>query len=274
VSPKQAEQVQIGGHLNPDSKASKVILLPAVRRIVLGLLSGAAGDVLLSREIVYADGRNLRWLRSDLTRFMGKLAVEAVSQRQIADRIELPSFGNRLMVELAVFTSAAYRVLLGEGVVPAMARQLVADTGWVVYARMLRLSSWPFRVVSRDPARRLRWTIRSLLRFPFSAPGAPGFAVETHLDGRDIVTYFTHCPPQSFVRALVGARGDRGDLEAFFASWCQYDWPGADIIAGDGERGHYARTQTLSRGDPQCDMCWKAKADPNVGEPTCASQPK
>ncbi len=115
--------------MNPDSKASKAILLPAVRRIVLGLLSGAAGDVLLSREIVYADGRNVRWLKSDLTRFMGKLAVEAASQRQIADRTALPSFGNRLMVELAVFTSAAYRVLLGEGVVPAMARQLVGDVG-------------------------------------------------------------------------------------------------------------------------------------------------
>ncbi|WP_448325919.1 hypothetical protein [Sulfitobacter sp. M13] len=205
---------------------------------------------------------------------MRDLAAEAASQRKIANQVELPRFGNRLMVELAVFTSAAYRVLLDAGVAPPTARQLVADTGWVVYARMIALSSLPFRLVTRDPARRLQWTIKSLLRFPFSAPGAPGYGVETYLDGDDIITNFTHCPPQSFVRALVAARGDRGDLEAFFASWCQYDWPGADIIAGDGERGHHARTQTLSRGDPRCDMCWKAKANANLGVSTCVSQPK
>lgn len=260
--------------MDPNGKACKKLLLPVFRQIVLRLLTGAASGVLLSREIDYADGRKLRWLGLDLTRFMCKLAVEVVSQRQIADQTALPSFGNRLMVELAVFSSAAYRVLLHEGVAPATARQLVADVGWVVYARMLALSSWPFRLVTRDPARRLRWTIRSLLRFPFGAPGAPGYAVETHLEGDNIVTNFTHCPPQSFVRALAVARGDRGDLEAFYASWCQYDWPGADIIAGDGQRGHYLRTQTLSRGDALCDMCWKAKANPNVGVPACASQPK
>ena len=42
-----------------------------------------------------------------------------------------------------------------------------------------------------------------------------------------------------------------------------YDWPGADIIANDGGRGHYERRQTLSRGDPVCDMCWKAQARSN-----------
>lgn len=69
-------------------------------------------------------------------------------------------------------------------------------------------------------------------------------------------------------------RGDRGDLEAIYASWCQYDSPGADIIADDGQRGHYQRSQTLSRGSAKCDMCWKAGANPNVQEPTCASPPK
>lgn len=260
--------------MNPNGIASRNLLLPLVRRVVLRLFKGAANGVLLSREIDYADGVKRRWLRIDVTHFMRDLAIEAAAQRQVADRTALPSFGNRLMVELAVFTSAAYRVLLDEGVAQVTARQLVADTGWVVYARMLALSSLSFRLVTRDPARRLQWTIKSLLRFPFNAPGAPGYSVETYLDGGDIITNFTHCPPQSFVRALVAARGNRGDLEAFFASWCQYDWPGADIIAGDGERGHHARTQTLSRGDPRCDMCWKAEATPITQVSPCVSPPK
>lgn len=42
-------------------------------------------------------------------------------------------------------------------------------------------------------------------------------------------------------------------------SWCRYDSPGADIIAADGQRGHYRRPRTLSAGDPVFDMCWKAR---------------
>ena len=81
-----------------------------------------------------------------------------------------------------------------------------------------------------------------------------------HGEGDDIVTNWTRCPPQGFVRTLVAETGDRGDLDAFHERWSLYDWPGADIIAGDGARGHCTRRQTLSRGDPVCDMCWKARA--------------
>lgn len=174
----------------------------------------------------------------------------------------LQSAGNRLMVELAVYTTAAYRALLEAGLSQISARSTVADIGWEIYAKLLRLNSLPFRLVTRDSGRRLRGTIGLLLRFPFNASGAPGYAVETRREGEDLLTYWTHCPPQSFVRALVAESGDRGDLDAFYESWCQYDWPGADIIANDGRRGHYERRRTLSRGDPVCDMCWKAQAGP------------
>ena len=164
------------------------------------------------------------------------------------------------MVELAVFTAAAYRALLDCGLSREAARNALADMGWLVYTWMLRLSSLPFRLVTRDPGRRVRGTIRLLLRFPFNAPGAPGYEVEAHREGDDLVTNWTRCPPQSFMRELIAKTGDHGDLDAFYESWCLYDWPGADLIASDGRRGHYARRQTLSRGDPVCDMCWKAQA--------------
>ena len=52
----------------------------------------------------------------------------------------------------------------------------------------------------------------------------------------------------------------RGPHEAFYQSWCLYDWPAADLLAGarvhDGT--HYRRPHTLSRGDAVCDMCWSA----------------
>lgn len=230
-------------------------------RGAIGLLLGrAAPGILLSREIDMADGSRKRWLASDVSHFRGALPDMAATLRPHARLEELTHFGNRLMVELAVWTVAAHRVLLDQGVAPDAARALVADLGWGIYAPMLRLSSLPARLFSRDPGRRLRWTIRTLLVFPFRAAGAPGYAVQTRIEGEDILTHFTHCPPQSFVRRLVEAQQDRGDLEAFRESWCRYDWPGADIIAGDGKRGHYRRRQTLSHGDPMCDMCWLARA--------------
>ena len=79
-------------------------------------------------------------------------------------------------------------------------------------------------------------------------------------EGDQIHTHWTHCPPQAFVRELVQAVGDRGEVEAFRRSWCEYDWPGADLIAADGRSGHYERTHTLSEGDSVCDMCWRGRA--------------
>lgn len=240
-----------------------------LRRVV----SGAARRVLASRALVDADGSEVRWLRPEIDRFLDELEMEADTLRPGAGLQMLPSFGNRLMVELAVYTAACDRVLRRNGIAPASARQVVADLGWDVYRRMLALSSWPVRLVARDPGRRLRWTIRMLLRFPFDAPGAPGYAVETRSEGEDLLTHFTHCPPQSYVRRLSEETGDPDALEAFRQSWCLYDWAGADIIAGDGQRGHYRRRRTLSHGDPVCDMCWRRRASgaarhgPQIGSP-------
>lgn len=223
-------------------------------------VSGAARRVLANRALVDVDGNRLRCLRPEIDHFLDALEAEAQALRPGAKLEALPSFGNRLMVELAVYTAACDRLLRRQGIAPACTRRAVADLGWDVYRRMLAISSLPVRLVTRDPGRRLRWTIRLLLRFPFNAPGAPGYAVETWTEGDDLLTHFTHCPPQSYVRRLSEETADPAALEAFRESWCLYDWAGADIIAGDGQRGHYRRRRTLSHGDPVCDMCWMARA--------------
>ena len=240
-----------------------------LRRVV----SRAARRVLMDRALADIDGNRLRWLRPEIDRFLGTLEAEATALRPGAKLDALPSFGNRLMVELAVYTAACDRVLRRHGIAPASAREVVADLGWNVYRRMLATASLPVRLATRDPGRRLRWTIGMLLQFPFNAPGAPGYAVETRAEGEEFLTHFTHCPPQSYVRRLSEETGDSDALEAFRQSWCLYDWAGADIIAGDGERGHYRRRRTLSHGDSVCDMCWTARASgiarqgPRAGPP-------
>jgi hypothetical protein len=231
-----------------------------VRGILALLLSRAAHRVLTNHTLIDTQGRRFRWLKPDIANFVQAMEAEAAALRPGAHLEALPSRGNRLMVELAVYTAACDRTLRRMGVEPASARLAVADLGWDVYRRMLGLTSLPVRLVTRDPGRRLRWTIRVLLGFPFNANGAPGYAVESRVEGDDILTHFTHCPPQTYVRRLSEETGDPDALEAFRQSWCLYDWPGADLIAGDGARGHYRRPQTLSHGDPVCDMCWAAQA--------------
>jgi hypothetical protein len=238
----------------------KLLLWSVIHRAILITLRRSAHKVLMTREISENDQPARRWLTPDFTLFMSQVIALANDLRPIAGLESQPRVGSRLMVEMAIFTSAAYRVLLDNGIKPECARILVADIGWDYYAKLLHLSSLPFRLTTRDPGRRLKRTIGFLLRFPFSAPGAPGYAVEVHNVGSDIQTHFTHCPPQSFVRNLIATREDRGDLEAFQQSWCKYDWPGADLIASDGKRGHYIRRKTLSEGDSVCDMCWSARA--------------
>ena len=194
--------------------------------------------------------------------------------RAYAELERLPAFGNRLMVEFAVYTAACDRVMRGCGIDPAHARAALADAGWRIYRRMLSLSSLPYRILTRDPAKRIRWTIRMLLRFPFNAPGAPGYEVETHVYDDRILTHVRHCPPHSFFRRLAEGSGDPDALRAFRESWCLYDWPGADLIAGDGIRGHYRRTQTLSSGDPVCDMCWAGRGIGGTGRRRSRSDPE
>lgn len=230
-------------------------------RWLLGrVVASAARRVLADRALTDIDGNQVRWLRPEIERFIDAMEADAGSLRAGAPLEELPGFGNRLMVELAIYTTACDRVLRNQGIAPESARHALADLGWDVYRRMLALASLPARLLTRDPGRRLRWTIRMLMVFPFHAPGAPGYAVETWTEGEDLITHWTHCPPQSFVRRVSEETGDPDALEAFRSSWCLYDWPGADLVAGDGGRGHYRRRRTLSHGDPVCDMCWVARA--------------
>jgi hypothetical protein len=227
------------------------------------LIARSAQKTLLARELEFENGVFGRWLKPDIKRYQTR-ASRKVCEIRRTDTVRPPAFGSRIMVEMTVRTIAAYRALLDAGVERNCARQLVADIVWDIFSKMLGLYSWPFRLTTRDPSKRISRTINALLWFPFQATGAPGYAVDHWDADGNTYTHFTHCPPHSFVRALIVSGGDEGDLDAFRESWCRYDWPGADILAGDGKRGHYERRQTLSRGGSVCDMCWRGRVDSNA----------
>lgn len=236
------------------------------RWVLWRFIQNAAQRVLLDRSLRNKKGQEIRWLQSDINPFLSEVTSEVARLRPLAQLGALPGFGSRLMVELAIYTVAADRTLRESDLDPQSARDALADIGWAVYRRLLAISSLPARVVTRDPGKRLRWSIRGLLIFPFRPVGAPGHAAKVFRDGEDIYTHFTHCPPQSFVRRIAEETADSEALAGFANSWCRYDWPGADLIAADGHRGHYIRRRTLSAGDPVCDMCWVAQAHRETNE--------
>lgn len=243
-----------------DRNARPSLRLRLARRVIRQAVRRTARRELEHRQLVKADGTEVRWLATQTGAFMDTLDDEVNRLLARAKLETLPGFGNQLMVEMAAWTAAADRALRRHDISPVSARVVVSDLGWRIYRRMLGLTSAPFRLVTRDPGRRLRWTIRTLLIFPFNAPGAPGYEAVTRREGDNILTHFTCCPPQSFIRRIAEEDDDAHTLETFRQSWCMYDWPGSDLIAADGQRGHYRRRQTLSHGDSVCDMCWAARA--------------
>jgi len=227
-----------------------VLARPLVRR--------AAREALQGRLLDPDAAARGRWLRADVRVFRKATWRRVDALLPSAQLEKLPTFGNRLNVFMAVVTTAAYQELLDRGISRDYAASLVADVGWKLYAWMLTASAIPARILRGSRQGQLERTLELLMRFPFSAPGKPGYEVEAWGDADGFHTHWTHCPPQAFVRALVEAGDDRGELDAFYRSWCLYDWAGADLLVADGARGHYERPHTMSRGDAVCDMCWRA----------------
>ena len=179
--------------------------------------------ILRNRAVKNLQGETVRLLRPDIRGLLERLEPEAEAIRDYAEFDRLPSFGNRLMVEFAVYTAACDRAMRHSDIDPADAQAALSDAGWHIYRRMLLVASLPFRLVTRDPGKRIRWTIQLLLRFPFNAPGAPGYEVETRVEDDRILTHFRNCPPQSYIRRLSAETNDPDALEAFRTSWCLYD---------------------------------------------------
>ncbi|MCB1326808.1 MAG: hypothetical protein KDK35_16355 [Leptospiraceae bacterium] len=232
-------------------------LIRLLRAVYKPVVRRAARQALEGRLVAPGSPQAGRWLRRDVQAYLGTVWSEVDRLAAEANLEQLPTLGNRHNVFLAVVTTAAYRCLVNQGSAPDYSMLLVGDVGWKVYERLLRLAAFPFRIVTRSRQRRVELTLRSLMIFPFSAPGAPGYEVKAWASEEGFHTHWTHCPPYAFARG-IDKKYKKGELEAFYRSWCLYDWAAADVLVDDGKKGHYTRPKTLSRGDRVCDMCWHA----------------
>ena len=223
---------------------------PMMRRLVRGVL----GRGLDGRRVDPDDASRGRFCARDLDEVAGSTLRHMDQLFLRADLGQLSSLGNRLNVRLAVLTIALYRALLDFGVERDHAADLVADVGWRVYRAGARPVIAVAALRHREPARRMATALRMFLRFPFAAPGRPGYEVHVEAEPDAFSTTWTWCPPLAFVNQVIDAEGDRGELHAFRRSWCSYDWALNDLLTGG--RGDYRRPHTMSSGDDRCDMVW------------------
>ena len=203
-----------------------------------------------------------RFLRHDIEAILERAWRNAEEMLPEGELERLPASGNRLNVYFAVLSVAAYRALVDAGVERDYAVELFADVGWKVYMRLVTVPKFLARLVTRDPQRQIDLVLRMLLVYPFTPRGRPGYECRAWSEPARFCTYWTFCPPYDFVRRYVAQHGDRGELEAFRRSWCEYDWAltYALVDGRSGERGHYERPHSLSAGDEVCDMRWYAVA--------------
>jgi hypothetical protein len=222
---------------------------PLLRRAVRRRIGG--------RRIDPGDRSRGRFLGQDVDALMKQLPTELDRVWTSTDLTMLPNSGSRFNVVLTAVTMALYRALLAQDVPAPHARYLVADVAWDLYAVVGRALSVTARLSGRDRHARMATVLRMMMRFPFHGAGRPGYEVSAEDTGDAFLTTWTWCPPLAYVRQLVNDQGDHGELEAFQQSWCSFDWPFNDILAGG--RGHYERPHTMSEGADRCDMVWAVR---------------
>jgi hypothetical protein len=231
-----------------------VVILFILKTMYRRLMRRSLSSIVLGRMKVPGRPQEGRFLGSDVELLLKNAWRNIDEMLPEAHLDAIPTIGNKHNVFLSVVSIGLYHALQDVGIERAHATELLADAGWKLYIAFLGIPKRIARIVTRDPQRQMNVILRMLLRFPFSADR--------------FVAHWTWCPPFQFVKHYVEANGDRGEIEAFYRSWCWYDWSFTyAMMDGTRERmGYYERPHTLSQGDDVCDMCLSARVSGRAGQ--------
>jgi hypothetical protein len=236
------------------------IMLLLFKFLYQRLMMGEMRKILLGRAIERERPERGRFLLGDLKTIHQQTwrnLEELLPQAKLED---LPTAGNLHNAFLAVLTIAGFHAFLSNGIEKEYAIELFADVGWKLYTKFIPIPRFFASLVTRDPQKQINFILRSFMRFPFSAPGRPGYEVKAWSEINRFCTFWTNCPPFNVIKSYVERNGDKGEIEAFYKTWCAYDWAlsYAMLDGAYGVRGHFERPHTISLGDEVCDMCWYA----------------
>jgi hypothetical protein len=226
----------------------------------------AARQTLIGRPIKRGHPEYGRFLRHQVDATIDRALhrTEAILPEAYLQKI--PTTGNRQNVLLSALTIGAFQALCEAGIEKHYAIELFSDLGWALYRKLLILPKMLARIATRDPQKRINLILKIFMLYPFSRPGAPGYDCTTWAEADRCCTYWRNCPPLEFVRYYLKSHADRGEMEVFRRSWCEYDWAltYAMVDGGYMTRGHYERPHTMSAGDAICDMQWYAEIPQKV----------
>ena len=156
-----------------------------------------------------------------------------------------PTVGSRMNVRLAALSLAMLRSLTISGIDHKYAVELIGDTCWKIYQYWGRVGCFLSRLSGRDPirdhAKRIGKDGSWPMSFPFNPPGYRAHYVATQGGlGFNVI----RCPVAEYFHT-------HGSEDLAVGTWCMLDYPLAEMI-----EMKLVRTQTLARGDPQCDFRW------------------
>ncbi len=219
-----------------------------------------------------------RFLRSDINVFQREAWEQFDRLVAEVDLRAYPTVGNRLLVLFTIVTIAIYQSLRSAGIEKSYAIELLADVGWKIYVFFLPIPKRIARVVTGNTQGQMDLIWRMLLFFPFRAPGRPGFEVSAWREEGRLFTHWTYCAVFHYVRQYLESHPDEGELEAFFRSWCWYDWAFAYAIAeGSGSQG-ITRVRVACPAETRCATCaGRIARQPNTAasgaQHDCAGRP-
>jgi L-2-amino-thiazoline-4-carboxylic acid hydrolase len=189
-------------------------------------------------------GKNRSRNRPDKGRFTVNEVDEILKKawqatNHLATTLEEATIGSRMNVRFACFSYFALTVLLAREIERQYAIELIVDVAWRVYRKWAILPKLLARLLARDPAQRMKICVNAFLRFPFNAPG---YSFERVPFVSGIAFNIVRCPAASCLQA-------RGAADLCIASWCNLDFPLAEIWGGRLERAG-----TLAGGSSVCDF--------------------
>lgn len=193
-----------------------------------------------------------RFTKKQLKGIYNKIKEEQKRLRTQADLSQYRSYGNRLMVFCGVMSLSAYRELRNSGLSHLYATQLVSDVVWKLYITGAKAIWFVTGLITREPQKRLNYTLRILCKYPFNAD-PKGYQFKIQILPNHLSMDFTQCAVHQFMKNL----GNNGEMDFFRNSWCLYDFALPAYLTAEGG---YEREHTLSHGDNVCDMKWYAKS--------------
>lgn len=207
----------------------------------------AARSAIVGRSRSRTEPRAGRFTREDVDRLLD--AAWANFDRLSPELPRGVTRGARQNLILAGLTLAMLQALLGEGIERDYAIELIGDACWRVYAQWGQIPKVVTRLITRDPAKRMRISVEMFLRYPFNRPG---YRYTDVPEPRGRALDMLRCPIAEYLAA-------QGAADLCVATWCNLDYPLARMWGGE-----LHRRGTLAGGAPRCDFRFRARTRPRA----------